>query len=54
MQTLSGSSYINLAKELNNSKKGLINIQNGDDSKYFKWYLIKYLHPVKELGKFIK
>ena len=43
---LNGSSYINLPKELNHSRKGLTNIQNIDDNKCFKWCLVGYLHPV--------
>ena len=33
---LAGSSYIELPKELNHPKKGLINTQNVDDREYFK------------------
>ena len=40
----SDSSYIKLPKELNHTKV-LINIQNIDESKYFKGCLVKYLHP---------
>ena len=32
-----GRSYINLPKELDNPRKGLINIQNIDDNEYLKW-----------------
>ena len=32
---LAGSSYINLAKELDHPKKGLTNIQNIDDNECF-------------------
>ena len=42
---LAGSSYIELQKELNHPRKGLINIQNIDDSKSFKWCLVRYLNP---------
>ena len=42
---LAGSSYIKLPKELNHSKKGLINIQNFDDNECFKWCLVKYRNP---------
>ena len=42
---LSGSSYIKLPKELDHLKKGLIHIQNFDDNQWFKWCLIRYLHP---------
>ena len=34
-----------LPKELDNLKKGLINIQNFNDNEYFKWGLVRYLHP---------
>ena len=27
------------------SRKGLINIKNIDGNEYFKWCLVKYLHP---------
>ena len=40
-----GSSYIKLPKELDHSRKGLINIQNTDDNECFKWCLIGYLNP---------
>ena len=36
---LAGSSYIKLLKELDHPRKRLINIQNIDDNKYFKWCL---------------
>ena len=42
---LAGSSYIKLPQELNHPKKGLINIQNIDDNEWFKWCLVRYLHP---------
>ena len=38
------SNYIKLPKQLDHPQKGLINIQNFDDSQCFKWCLIKYLH----------
>ena len=44
---LAGSSYIKLPKELNHPRKGLINIQNIDDNKYFKWSIVRYLNPAK-------
>ena len=49
---LAGSSYIKLPKELDHPRKGLINIQNTDDNKCFKWCLVRYLssadhHPVR-------
>ena len=42
---LVGSSYIKLPKELNHSRKGLINIQNTDDNECFKCCLVRYLNP---------
>ena len=42
---LAGSSYIKLPKELNHPRKGLINIQNIDDNKCFKWSIVRYLNP---------
>ena len=41
---LVGSSYTELPKELDNPKKGLINIQNINDNECFKWCLFRYLH----------
>ena len=41
-----GSSYIKLSsKELDHLRKGLINIQNIDNNKSFKWCLVRYLNP---------
>ena len=42
---IAGGNYIKLSKELDHPRKGLINIQNIDDNKCFKWFLVKYLHP---------
>ena len=42
---LSGSSYIKLPEELDNLRKGLINIQNIDDNECFKWCLVRQLNP---------
>ena len=42
---LAGSSYIKLPKELDHPRKDLINIQNTDDNKCFKWCLVRYLNP---------
>ena len=39
---LRGDSYIPLPKELRNSKKGLINLQN-DDNKCFLWCHVRHL-----------
>ena len=43
-EPLSGSSYIPLPKELNNSMKGLINIKN-KDLKCFMWCHIRLINP---------
>ena len=42
---LTGSSYIKLPKELNHSKKRLIDVQNFDNNECFKWCLVRYLNP---------
>ena len=42
---LAGSSYIKLPKELDHPRKGLINTQNIDNNKCFKWCLVRYLNP---------
>ena len=42
---LAGSRHITLPKELDHPRKGLINIQNNDDNKCFKWCLVRYLNP---------
>ena len=42
---LAGSSCIKLPKKLDQSKKGLMNLQNTDDDKCFKWCLDRYLNP---------
>ena len=39
------SSYIELPKELNQSRKRLINIQNINDNECFKWSIVRYLNP---------
>ena len=41
---LRGSSYIPLPKELQNPKKGLINLQNEDDE-CFRWCHVRHLNP---------
>ena len=41
---LAGSSYISLPPELNNPKKGLINIKNKDDE-FCKWCHIRFINP---------
>ena len=42
---LAGSSYIKLPKELDNPRKGLINIQNIHDNECFKWSIVRYVNP---------
>ena len=42
---LAGSGYIKLPKELDDPRKGLLNIQNIDDNECFKWCLVTYLNP---------
>ena len=41
---LNGSIYIKLPSELNNHKKGLINLKN-NDNKCFRWCHIRHLNP---------
>ena len=41
---LSGSSYIELPKNLDHQKTGLINIQNVNDKECFKWCLVGYVY----------
>ena len=43
-QPLVGSSYIELPEELQNSMKGLINLQN-KDNECFRWCHIRHLNP---------
>ena len=47
-KSLSNRNYIKLSKGLNNRKKGLINIQDTDDEKCLKWFLVWHLHPVEK------
>ena len=42
--SLVGNSYIKLPKEVDDPRKGLINIQNIDDNECFKWCLVIYLN----------
>ena len=44
---LVGSSFIQLPRELRNSKKGLINLRN-TDNKCFMWYNVRHLHPASD------
>ena len=43
---LRGNSYIPLTSELQNSKKGFINIKN-EDNKCFLWCHVRHLNPLK-------
>ena len=43
-----------LLKELDYPTKRLINIQNADDNKCFRWYLVRYLNPGDDNPKRIK
>ena len=43
---LRGNSYIPLPAELQNSKKGLINLTN-EDHKCFLWSHVRHLNPLK-------
>ena len=52
-EPLKGSSYIELPKELRNSSKGLINIQNKDD-KCFLYCHIRYLNPQNKYPQRVK
>ena len=37
--------YIKLPKELDQPRRGLINIEKFDDNECFKWFLVRYLKP---------
>ena len=52
-QPLTGSSYIKLPEELQNSMKGLINLQN-KDNECFRWCHIRHLNPQKKDPQRIK
>ena len=52
-EPLKGSSYIELPKELRNSSKGLINIQN-KDNKCFLYCHIRYLNPQNKYPQRVK
>ena len=43
--TLTGSAYIKLPKEIDHLRKGFFNIQNTDDNECFNWCLVRYLNP---------
>ena len=51
--SLVGSSFIELPKELRNSKKGLINLRN-TDNKCFMWCHVRHLNPVSDNTSRIK
>ena len=51
---LASISHIKLPKELDHAKKGLTNIQNTDGNEYFKWYLVRYLHPADHNARRIR
>ena len=44
---LKGSSYIQLPKELSNSRRGILNIQN-QDNKCFMWSVLASIHPAND------
>ena len=44
---LSGSSHVKLPAELKSPRKGLINIKNRDQ-KWFIWYHVTHINPLKE------
>ena len=46
-EPLAAGSYFKLPEELNHSRKGLINIQNRDDNKCFKWCHVRLINPKK-------
>ena len=50
---LVGSSFIELPKELRNSKKGLLDLRNADN-KCFMWCHVRHLHPVSDNSSRIK
>ena len=52
-QPMKGSSYIKLPEELNNPKKGLINLKN-NDNECFRWCHIRYLNPQEKDPQRIK
>ena len=52
-EPMKGSSYIELPQELNNPKKGLINLKN-NDNECFRWCQIRYLNPQDKYPQRIK
>ena len=51
---LAESSYIKLPKELDHSRKGLINIQNTHYNECFKWCFVRYLNSSDHNARRIK
>ena len=43
--------YTKFPKELDHKKKVFINIQNIDNNGYFRWCLVRFLHPVNHNPK---
>ena len=43
--SLAGGCFIKSPKKLDHPRKGLINIYNIDDNEWFKWCIVRYLHP---------
>ena len=50
---LAGATYIELPRELQNSMKGLINLQN-KDNECFRWCHVRCLHPQNKDPKLLK
>ena len=50
---MQGNSYIPLPVKLQNSAKGLINLQNKGDE-CFRWWHIRYLNPQEKDAQRIK
>ena len=51
---VTGNSYIELPKELNHPRKGLINVKNIYDNECFKQIIVRYLHLANNNVKRIK
>ena len=48
---MKSGSYIDLPQKLKNSSKGLLNIKNNKDDKFFMWCHIAYLFPEPPVNK---
>ena len=46
-EPVAAGSYFKIPEELNHSRKGLINTQNHNDNKCFKWYHVRLINPKK-------